>query len=493
MSRPSRIIVLANRPPFSGKIDGQGRPVLSPGGLVSALAPLMGTGQAAWIAARTESQGGDDTVNVAAGGSRCRVRFVGVPDREYGGYYQGFANQALWPLFHSFLSLAEFSEASFDDYVRVNERFARAALDEADPDDLVWVHDYHLMLVPRLLRQADPRLRVGFFLHIPFPPAEIFRALPFRQELVAGVLGADLVGFHTTLYAANFVQAVERLHQTSARASRDDEPCTGIHVGHRCVEVGAFPIGIDAAEFEREARSPETEGKVTKLRSALGADDGRSAIALGVDRLDYTKGILDRLLAVERFLHANPQWHRRFVFVQVAVPSRTRVEEYRRMKAEIEQCVGRINGALGEPGWTPIHYLYCSLDRRDLVAYYRAADLAIVTPRCDGMNLVAKEYVATRVDDSGVLILSEFTGAASCLHGALHVNPYDLGGVSVAIANALGLRRGDRMRRMASMRQEVHRHDARWWWATFLSSLERAGAHRRPQPLTWPDAHLEPA
>jgi alpha,alpha-trehalose-phosphate synthase [UDP-forming] len=456
-----RILLLANRQPYSGRDDPAGRPQLSVGGLVSALAPVMAGGT--WLAARNESAGGGGRID----DGEIAVRLVGVPDREYTGFYQGLANRAVWPIFHSLVPYANFDPAAWRDYVRVNERFADAVLEEARTDDVVWVQDYHLMLVPRLLRMSRPDLRIGFFLHIPFPPFEVFRVLPWAREILAGLLGADLVGFHTNGYAEDFLATARRLFH--------GEPPPR-------VRVGAFPIGIDAADFAKEAS--EVDVAVKRLRAALRVEPNRRVVALGVDRLDYTKGIRERLLAVERFLEAYPRWRSRFSFVQVAVPSRTRVEEYRRMKEELDRTVGRINGRFGEAGWVPIRYLYRSLARRELVTYYRAADLALITPLRDGMNLVAKEYVASRVDDTGALVLSELTGAASELHGALRVNPYDLDGVASAIAEALAMPPAEQARRMAAMREHVARYDTRWWSETFLRELLRpaTGAEEAPAP-----------
>jgi alpha,alpha-trehalose-phosphate synthase [UDP-forming] len=471
-----RVVLLANRQPLSGRTDAAGRPQLTVGGLVSALVPVMSAGSGVWIASRPESSGGDGRIE--AGG--LAVRLVGVPDAEHAGYYQALANRAIWPLFHSLIPFAHFDLAAWKDYVRVNERFAEAALDETADDDVVWVHDYHLMLVPRLLRQARPSLRIGFFLHIPFPPFEVARVFPWARELIAGLLGADLVGFHTRGYAEDFDETAVRLLHGDVRRSEG-----GINVGRpaRRVRVGAFPIGIDARAFAREAAERQTEIAVQRLRVALRAEEEHRIVALGVDRLDYTKGILERLLAVEQFLTAYPRWRGRFVFVQVAVPSRTRVEEYRRMKRQIDGAAGRINGTFGEAGWMPIRYLYRSLPRRELITYYRAADLALVTPLRDGMNLVAKEYCATRIDDDGVLILSELAGAASELHGALRVNPYDIEGVAQAIAQALAMPNEERHRRMAAMREHIARHDTDWWASTFLTELMSGGLHREPPAL----------
>jgi alpha,alpha-trehalose-phosphate synthase [UDP-forming] len=464
-----RIILLANRQPLAERPDSFGRPRLSVGGLVAALAPVMAQGDGVWIAARTDSSGGSGETIVPATGAEYRIRFVGVPDREYAGYYQGLANRSLWPLFHSMIPLASFSAADWSDYVTVNQRFAAAAADEAEDGDMVWVHDYQLMLVPRLLRQARPNLRIGYFHHIPFPSPEVFRVFPWRDEILAGLLGADLVGFHTPEYTEGFLRSVQRLLGAGVRGR-----CGGVHVerADRCVSVGAFPIGVDAADWAREAASDRTRAEARRLRNALHADEERRVIALGVDRLDYTKGILERLEAIERFLKRHPQWRRHFVFVQIAVPSRTRVEEYRRMKAEIEQAVGRINGTFGEAGWMPIRYLYRSIDRTTLAAYYAAADLAIVTPLRDGMNLVAKEYVACRTEFTGALVLSELAGAAADLQGAFRVNPYHIDAVADAIADALSSSADERTTRMAQMRQAVIQHDVNRWWRQFVSALD---------------------
>jgi trehalose-6-phosphate synthase len=323
------------------------------------------------------------------------------------------------------------------------------------------------MLVPRLLRNRRPELRIGFFLHVPFPPMEVFRALPRGNEILAGLLGADLIGFHLPEYRDAFAKSVQRV------LGGGPHRCQGIHVngGPHCAALGSFPIGIDVAHWERIAASPETEAEVRKVRAALRADREQRVVALAVDRLDYTKGILERLAAIERFLAGHSSWRRRFVFVQVAVPSRTSVDEYRRMKVAVEQAVGRLNGAFGEAGWTPIRYLYRSLDQATLAAYYRSADLALITPLRDGMNLVAKEYVATRLDDGGRLVLSDLAGAASELRGAFRVNPYDPDGVADTIGEVLATDPPELARRMAGMRATVRAHDVQRWWRTFLGDL----------------------
>jgi trehalose 6-phosphate synthase/phosphatase len=387
---------------------------------------------------------------------------IHLTSREVRQYYEGFANGVIWPLFHYLLDRLPLIERNWDAYRDANARFADAIAREHRPGDLVWVHDYQLMLVPSLLRERVPEARIGFFLHIPFPSSEMFSILPWRRRLLDGLLGADLLGFHTEAYLRHFL--------STARHVVHLEPSGGhAEYGGRTVRFGVFPMGIDVENFESTARQAEVESAVESIRK----DAGGRAILLGIDRLDYTKGIPRRLLAFERLLERYPDLRDRVRLIQVAVPSRASIEPYQNFRRQVEEIVGRINGQFAGVNAVPIHYLYRSLSRSDLVALYRAADVMLVTPVRDGMNLVAKEFVASRVDEDGVLVLSEFAGAAAEMHQAMLVNPYDLDDVAGAIRQALEMDRSERESRMTSLRERVKRQDIHRWVSDYLASLGR--------------------
>jgi alpha,alpha-trehalose-phosphate synthase [UDP-forming] len=468
-----RLVLVSNREPYVRKRgpDGKGFFERTTGGLVTALDPVMRRCGGVWLA---WDPGGDPKAQhrfeVPERGPTFTLRQVPLTSREVRRYYFGFANRALWPLCHYFIDRCHFDEAEWHDYVAVNERFADATAAECEPGDLIWVHDYHFCLLPKMIRERRPKGLIAYFLHIPFPADEVFHIIPWRAQILEGLLGADLVGMHTSRYVADFLACCERL--LGARVDYEEGL---VHWQGRRVKVAAFPIGIDVDEFERIAASPEVEKKVAKVQRGL-----RSEISvLGVDRLDYSKGIPQRLFALERFLERYPEYHGRFAFVQVAVPSRTRVDEYRNLKRSIDEMVGRINGRFSDSGWQPIRYLYRSLNRQDLVAHYRAADVAMITPLRDGMNLVAKEYCASRTDEGGILLLSEFTGAAEGLgEGALLVNPFSVEGTAEALHRAFEMPADERRRRMASMRAHVRKTDINIWLHDILraaTGVEAAG------------------
>jgi trehalose 6-phosphate synthase len=391
------------------------------------------------------------------------IRAVGIKAKELEGYYHGLSNRTLWPLYHDAIREPEFHRDWWWPYVDVNLRFAKVAAAAARPGDLVWVHDYHLQLVPRMLRQMRPDVKIGFFLHIPFPPEELFAWLPWRSQILEGLLGADVVGFQTYAGAQNFSRA--------ARAfTRADGTDTQLEFEGRRILVRSFPISIDAKLFEEEGGSERTLYYAKEIRARIGP---RRKMLLGVDRLDYTKGIDARLRAFEELLRTRKTTVEESVLVQVAVPSRERVRDYAKMRDTVERMVGRINGQFSAPGRVAVHYFRRTLTREELVAYYRAADVMLVTPLRDGMNLVAKEYVATRTDNSGVLVLSEFAGAARELRRALLVNPRDLDGMTATIHAALNLPREDARHRMAILRTVVRRHDVFQWAADFVEAMKR--------------------
>lgn len=390
-----------------------------------------------------------------APGDPYRIRAVQLSDGEIGRYYHGFSNRTLWPLFHCFTERARFDRRDWETYDRVNHRFAEAA-SEAEAGGLVWVHDYQLMRVPLHLRRLEPAARIAFFLHIPFPPLDVFRILPWYREILHGLLAADLVGFHVRGYARNFLDCVERL-----LGVRVDHRSGLVQQGERTVQVGHFPLGIDFEWFEE------------RTRAAAETSSGRAEkVVLGVDRLDYTKGIPQRLRAFERLLELHPEHREHVVLVQLAVPSRGQVAEYQALKREIDEVVGRINGRFATDRWSPIRYLYRSLPQERLTALYRDADVALVTPLRDGMNLVAKEFVACQVGDPGVLILSRIAGAAETMHEALLTNPYNVDSVAAALHRALTMSEPERRSRMLALRGRERKQNVFVWVDAFLEAAE---------------------
>ncbi len=413
---------------------------------------------------------------------------VFLSEGEVAGHYEGFSNSSIWPLLHYMPNFMRYDPAWWDTYAQVNERFAEKVLELAKPDDLVWVHDYQLMLLPALLRARSPRLRIGFFLHTPFPSYETFRCHPKRRELLAGMLGANLVGFHTFGYMRHFRSTVLRLLGLESEITRirnDD--------GH-VTAMGVFPIGINAGKFERELASTE----FAERREHFCQTNASKRVVLSVERMDYTKGILHRLDAIEHFLTDLPREERdgmKFIFV--SVPSREGVEEYKDLRAETEARVGRINGAFATLNSSPIRFIHGSVNFTDLCALYAIADVGLVTPLIDGMNLVAKEYIACQTDDPGVLILSEFAGAAEELSNAWLVNPYDPRAVAQSLAEALALPEEERRAANEPMRARVMKYDAQHWARAFIEQLraldpaENVGASEPAEALALMQGALE--
>lgn len=453
-----RLIVVANRLPM--RRVGQGasaRWETSPGGLVAAVEPILRRVGGAWVG----WSGAAGRAGRAFQHENVRIKPVGLTTREVEGFYHGMSNRTLWPLYHDAIQPPEFDGRWWREYEEVNRRFAAAAAAVAKKGDLVWVHDYQLQLVPAMLREARPDLRIGFFLHIPFPPEELFAWLPWREQIVRGLLGADVIGFQTHANAVNFAR--------TAREFAGAEGATeALDYEGRTVRAASFPISIDFDAFQEAASSEELIREAHRLRKRLGAN---RKVILSVDRLDYTKGIEARLLALEALLKSGAVTVDDCVLVQIAVPSRENVREYARLRRRVERTVGRINGDYSMPGRVAVHYFRRSLGREDLIAYYLAADVMLVTPLRDGMNLVAKEYIACRADSSGVLVLSEFAGAARELRRALLVNPRDVEGMARTLKQALTMRRSDARQRMAILRMSVRRHDVFYWAETFLNAL----------------------
>jgi len=413
---------------------------------------------------------------------RGRLREMGLVTVPLAGeevnlFYEGFCNSTLWPLFHGLIVYTVFEGRFWDAYVRVNQKFAEVVLPLVEPGDIVWVHDYHLMLLPAIIRDAAPDAAVGFFLHIPFPPAEVFQLMPppWRSAILDGVLGADLVGFHVHEYVNNFLRSVAKFLGYKAEAG-------AVYAGRRKVKVGAFPISIDFDFFYNSSLREDVAAMIKEFRQRLRG----LKIVFSIDRLDYTKGNLNRLRAWERFLKENPEWRGKATFIMVVTPSRTGVPQYEAMKREIEREVGRINGELGEVDWTPVVYIYRFIPTPTLLALYNVADVALITPLRDGMNLVAKEYVASRRNCTGVLILSETAGAAHELLQALIVNPNDEGGVAAAIKRALTMSEEEQCRRIEAMQERIRQHDVVRWAVDFIHAL--AEAHLEAQEAAQPAA-----
>jgi trehalose 6-phosphate synthase/phosphatase len=392
-----------------------------------------------------------------------RAHPVFVSEKSMDKFYFGFCNKTLWPLFHYFPSYAAYDEGDWAQYQAVNKAFCHAVLEVAQPDDIIWVHDYHLMLLPKLLREQLPSNRIGFFLHIPFPSYEIFRLLPnvWHRSILEGLLGADLIGFHTEDYTGYFLNCLARMCGLGSEAGT-------IQAGDRTVRADTFPMGID---FQKYAQASSVAGDTNEMRE-IQATLGKAKVILSIDRLDYSKGIINRMRAYEAFLSTNPQWRGKVTLAMVVVPSRVGVEDYQRTKRRIDEMVGRINGRFGNLGWTPILYQYRFLPLDPLVALYRLSDVALVTPLRDGMNLIAKEYIASRIDQTGVLILSEMAGAAQELTEAIITNPNDIGQIAEAIKQALEMPEAEQVRRNRDMQYKLERHDVVQWASDFLCRLE---------------------
>ncbi|GIH60706.1 alpha,alpha-trehalose-phosphate synthase (UDP-forming) [Microbispora siamensis] len=456
MRGTSSFLIVANRLPVDRVGENEWR--RSPGGLVTAIAPVMQRRDGAWLG--WTGAAGEELKPFDHDG----MHLIPIPlsQLEVELYYEGFSNATLWPLYHDVVATPVYSRVLWDAYRAVNDRFARAAADAAAPGAVVWVQDYQLQLVPAMLRKLRPDLKIGFFLHIPFPPGELFYQLPWRNEILEGLLGADLVGFQRPGGAANFLRLCRRL--LGVQYLRNE-----IQLEDRTVRAESFPISVDVGELDQLVREPRVQQRAKEIRAELGDPEH---VLLGVDRLDYTKGIGQRLKAFGELLDDGAIKPDEAVFVQVATPTRERVAEYIRLRNDIELRVGRINGEHGVLGRMPISYLHQSYNKEELAALYCAADVMVVTPLRDGMNLVAKEYVACRHDLRGALVLSEFAGAADELRQAYMVNPYDIDGMKRTMLAAMRATPHELARRMRSLRRRVATYDVDRWASDFLTALE---------------------
>ncbi|MEU8610964.1 trehalose-6-phosphate synthase [Actinoplanes sp. NPDC048791] len=458
MAERSSFVVVANRLPVDEvMVDGERQWRPSPGGLVTALHPVLTQQQGTWIG----WAGGDGEAPEPFELEGIKIHPVPLSAEELERYYEGQSNATIWPLYHDAVETPVYKRRWREAYRLVNQRFAQAAADVAEQGATVWVQDYQLQLVPAMLREMRPDLRIGFFLHIPFPPIELFMQMPFRAEILRGLLGADLVGFQQRLAAQNFVRLARHLLGLRYEGQ-------SIQVDGRKVKAGAFPISIDTADMERMAADPAVQARAKQIRAELGDPE---TVILGVDRLDYTKGIELRLKAFRELLADGKLKVPEAVMVQVATPSRERVEHYQTLRVKVEREVGRINGEFGRVGMPAVHYLHQSYSKQELAALYVAADVMMVTPLRDGMNLVAKEYVACRANGGGALVLSEFAGAATELRQAFLCNPHDPDGVKDALLRAVGAEPAELKRRMRVMQRHLRTHDVAEWARTFLNEL----------------------
>lgn len=469
MSASQRLLVVSNRLPLTAKrVSGRWRGERSSGGLVAAMAPLMQQTRGLWL-----GWPGDAIPGEPAG----RARLMETWEREHGyvaveipakvsrSFYEGYANDTLWPLLHGFPTRVVFAPETWAAYHDANQRFADAVLGRHQQGDLIWAHDYQLMLVPQMIREQVPDARVGFFLHIPFPSSEVFRILPERELLLRGLLGADALAFQTHGHLHNFRRSI--LQVLGLESQMDS-----VQVDGRTVRLSALPIGIQSEEWRELTREDK---KVARRRAQLSERHHGRQLIISVDRLDYTKGIPERLRTFRRLLRTSPAWRGKVTLVQVAVPSRERVPAYVDLRSEVSELVGEVNGDFGTPEWQPVVYLRRSINKHELAALYSAADVAWVGPLRDGMNLVAKEYCACDIEERGVLLLSEFAGAAAQLQRhALLFNPHDIVGMAETMHAALVMPAEERQRRMQMLRRTVRKQDVFWWVDRFLeAALQR--------------------
>jgi trehalose 6-phosphate synthase/phosphatase len=464
----NRLIVVSNRLPFALDSTGEDLWTVTPavGGLVSAIEPVLRERGGTWIG-WPGIAGKIPKVPLAQAtrDAGYKVVPVALSETERDEFYYGYSNEVIWPLFHDLQNFCNFEPAYWQTYNEVNERYADAIARYSQPNDFVWVHDYHLMYAAQALRERGVRAALTFFLHIPFPPYDIFSKLPQQQRLLRALLQFDLLGFQTRRDLRNFLGCVRRVMMDAKVVARRELQL--VRFEKREIRLGHFPIGIDFDSFEKGAMSEGAAQRSQQLRAAF----PDCQLILGVDRLDYSKGIPERLRAFRNALERHPELHGRVVLIQVVVPSRVEIPRYHEFKQRIDRLVGDINGRFSTSNWLPVQYHFRGLDRDDLLAHYRGCDIAFVTPLKDGMNLVAKEYCACRIDENGVLILSDFAGAAEQLKtGALLVNPYDVEEVADTILKAFRMTEAERTARMKRMRRVVRDENVFWWVDSFLAA-----------------------
>lgn len=464
-----RLLIISNRLPVVINKDGEEvKVVMGSGGLVTALAPVLKNRGGVWIGWPGLIEEND--IEIAKKTLEEEHRKIGyhlfpifLDQEQVRLYYDGFANEIIWPLFHDLQMLCRFNPTYWTMAQEVNKKFAQGIFERYRKNDFIWVHDYHLMLVGQELRKLGITDQIGFFLHIPFPLLDIFVKLPWRFQVLKALLEYDLIGFQTRRDLRNFLQCIKRLMpNVRVVTKRNHYTCS---ISNREVTIGAFPISIDFQEFSKAAHDPEIKSLVSKHRN----DFKGQKVVFSCDRLDMSKGIPDRLAAIRYFLEKNPEAHEKVTFLQLVIPSRVEIPKYQLLKDEIERLVSEINGKFTRPGWVPIHYIFHSVSRKELIVFYRVSDVALITPVKDGMNLVAKEYIASNIEKNGVLILSEFAGAVTQLQNeALLINPYDIEGVAEAIKKAIDITPQEAKMRIQKMRRNTQRYDVFWWVKNFL-------------------------
>lgn len=478
----NKTIIVSNRLPVDLKFDNEELIVKSSiGGLATGMKSVHSEGNGMWIgwSGLTEEEiesHQQEKVDLALANEKC----IRVPLTAYDieNYYFGFSNNALWPLFHYFQAYTEFEHTHWESYKEVNQKFADVVLQNVNDGDTVWIHDYQLLLLPELLREKRANLTIGFFLHIPYPSFELFRTCPWRDELLYGMLGADLIGFHSYDYVRHFISSVARITGLEVRFNE-------ISYGERTIKIDSFPMGIDYdryhnAALEHSLRPDKTKSELMRNIELHNLSSIESKIILSIDRMDYTKGIPNRIKSFEYFLNKYPEYKGKVRLVMLAVPSRENVPQYQKLKRETDELVGRVNGSLATVNWTPIWYFYRSMPFDDLIDLYIAADVALITPIRDGMNLVAKEYVATRTDGTGVLILSEMAGAAKEMHEGLLINPNNFEQIADTLKHALEMPAEEQKTRMDALQARISRYNVERWAKEFLKSLY---ATKIPLPL----------
>jgi trehalose 6-phosphate synthase len=470
----NRLVIASNRLPVVLAQAGSGRWEVQSGsgGLVTALTPVLQQMGGLWIGWPGTQRAVHSNELIEATSKKLGYTLcpVSLTQKEINGYYFGFSNEVLWPLFHDLQTRCNFDPAYWSAYQTVNSKFAKVIAKNIDSNDYIWIHDYHLMLVGKNLRSMGIKNKLGFFLHIPFPPLDIWLKLPWRAQMLEAFLEYDLIGFQTPRDRKNFVHCIDAMFKGPHIDTR--KQVSTMVLTNREMNVGSFPISIDFKDFAKRAASSIVAEKARRLREAI----PNCQIILGLDRLDYSKGIPEKLRAYQNALYRFPDLRGKVVLIQVVVPSREDIAEYQALRAEIEGLVSEINGVFTQPGWIPVQYMYRSLDRDELLGYYRVADIALITSLKDGMNLVAKEYCTCDIDKHGVLILSEFTGAATQMHkNSILVNPYDIEGVADAIHKAYHMGADERRMRMQRLRQSVAKRDIFWWVDSFLKATIAEG------------------
>ncbi len=455
-----KIIIIANRLPV--KIEKKNNRLCisrSEGGLSTGMGSLELPVEKHWIGwPGIYTDNNEEKEKITKKLKKFNYHPVFLSAEQIENYYEGYSNSIIWPLCHYFYSFVQYTTKFWETYQEVNMQFCETALPFIEDDDLVWIHDYHLMLLPKMIRNIRPTVNIGYFHHIPFPPYELFRVLPEREELLNGLLGADLIGFHIHDYMRHFLSAIYRVLDLNCQL---DE----IYLEDRIVHVDAFPMGINYEQYHHASSLPAVQKKINKLKQKL----GRQSIILSVDRLDYSKGILHRLNGFALFLKNHPEYYEKVSLMMIVVPSRSTVNKYADLKTEIDQLIGEINGLYSKPGWTPIHYFYRSFEFNELIAMYNLAKIALVTPLRDGMNLVAKEYLATKSEENpGVLILSEMAGATAELSKAIIINPNNIKDIERAILQALSMKEEEKKERLEKMQKRISKQTVKKWANDFI-------------------------